>query len=114
MFPPTSTPAKRSLAELMRGALDSALEFATLGEASLPGPAERPLPQVDVAPPAMTAAPAGAPLGRPEPPVPPREHPHRRPLSRRPARARRTGAIPARVQPCLSPVHTPPASQHGM
>src|SRR5215210_3561944 len=44
MFPPTisSRPTKRSLRELVRGAMDTALEFATLGEATTPRPPPRP------------------------------------------------------------------------
>src|SRR5215212_3347152 len=85
MFPPTidSRPTKRSLRELVRGAVDTALEFATLGEATTPRPSPRP----DAAP-------------RPE-------HPHRRPLDRHPRR-RRPGMVRPRAQVCLSPL--PPAA----
>ena len=84
MFPsPTiDRPARRSVKELMRGALGSALEFATLGEASLSGSASE-LP----APPAPSV----------------REHPHRMPLVR-PRRPRRDGAVPPRAPVCTAPV----------
>src|SRR5436190_160976 len=70
MFPPTivSRQPKRSLRELVRGAVDSALEFATLGEAHAPRPTT-PRP------------PAAAPTS---------EHPHRRRLDRH-QRTRRPG-----------------------
>lgn len=81
MFPPTTTrQPKRSLRELMRGAVGTALEFATLGEATL--------------------APAHP---RPAAPAPGPEHPHRRSLARVP-RARRAGMTPPRAQVCTSPV----------
>ena len=79
MFPSmtTTSQTRRSLRELLRGAAGTALEFATLGEASLPG---TPVPPVHVA-----------------------EHPHRVAL-RRPTRPRRPGAVPARAQVCTAPV----------
>ena len=82
MFPSTTTPTltRRSLRELMRGALGTALEFATLGEANLDGSPSRPAPPAHVL-----------------------EHPHRQAL-RRPSRPRRAGAPPARAQVCTAPV----------
>ena len=81
MFPSTTTrQPKRSLRELMRGAVDTALEFATLGEATIT-PAQ----------PRQAA------------PTPGREHPHRRSLDRV-TRARRAGMTPPRPQVCTSPV----------
>ncbi|HEX2410397.1 MAG TPA: hypothetical protein VHJ39_04445 [Solirubrobacteraceae bacterium] len=87
MFPPTTIgrPKKRSLRELVRGAVDTAAAFATLGEAQAP---ER------IAPRAPTA--------------PTREHPHRRPLGRHP-RARRPGSPARRAQVCVTPVPHHPA-----
>jgi hypothetical protein len=80
--------ARRSLSDLMRGALETALEFATLGEATLSQAGSRPAPP--------------APLG---------DHPHRRAL-RRPSRPRRDGAIRPRAQVCTAPVPShPPRSQ---
>lgn len=89
MFPsPTiDRPARRSVAELMRGAVGTALEFATLGEASLAGSTA-----TDVAPPARIR----------------REHPHRQPLVR-PRRPRRDGAVPPRAPVCTAPVPRVPA-----
>jgi hypothetical protein len=83
MFPPSTTDSqtRRSLRELMRGALGTALEFATLGEASFPDePSSRPVAPAHVV-----------------------EHPHRQAL-RRPTRPRRAGAPPARAQVCTAPV----------
>src|SRR3954452_3912412 len=80
MFPlmTGSRPHKRSFRELVRGAMDSALEFATLGEA--------------------TARPAPAPTSG---------HPHRRHVSgHRPGR-RRPGMVAPRPQVCSTPVHRP-------
>jgi len=97
MFPSTTTDSptrrspqseRRSFSDLMRGALDTALEFATLGEAGLSQAASRP------------AAPALH-----------RDHPHRRALVR-PSRPRRDGAIRPRAQVCTAPVPShPPRSQ---
>lgn len=85
MFPSTTTRhPKRSLRELMRGAVATALEFATLDEATT-----------------MPAQPRQA------PPAPGREHPHRRSLDRVP-RARRAGMAPPRAQVCTSPVSPSP------
>src|SRR4051812_8272992 len=71
MFPPTITsrPPKRSLRELVRGAMETALEFATLGEANTPRPSPRP----------ASAAPTS-------------EHPHRRRVDRH-QRTRRPGTV---------------------
>ena len=66
MFPPTTTgrPKKRSLRELVRSAVDTAAEFATLGEAQAP---ERVAPRIahrpharPPAPPATRSSPAQA------------------------------------------------------
>jgi hypothetical protein len=78
----TRRPKKRSLRELMREAVDTAVEFATLGEATLPG-------RTPVRPSATTA--------------PRAEHPHRRHLGHHP-RTRRPGTVSARAQVCTSPV----------
>ena len=76
MFPTTPTPTpRRSVRDAMRGAFGTALEFATLGEATL---TDRP---------ASTVAP----------------HPHRRPLTRT-IRPRRDGAVRARACVCTQPV----------
>jgi hypothetical protein len=81
---------KRSLRELVRGAMDTALEFVTLGEAHLPEKA------------------AHAPVERPRttPAAPTVVHPHRRQLDHRRVR-RRPGMVPPRPQVCTSPVHRP-------
>jgi hypothetical protein len=79
----TRRPKKRSLRELMREAVDTAVEFATLGEATLPG--RTPV--------------------RPSPTAPRAEHPHRRHLGHHP-RTRRPGTVSARAQVCTSPVTT--------
>ena len=85
MFPPTThrRPQKRSLRELVRGAVDTAIVFATLGEATA---ADR--------------------LRQPRPTAPTYEHPHRRLVGRHPRRRRPGGAAP-RAQVCLTPVHRP-------
>jgi hypothetical protein len=84
MFPPLTANRQRfPLSAMVRGAVDAALEFATLGEATA---AARPLGPA-----------AGAPGS---------EHPHRPRLSRS-ARARRDGSVPPRAQVCLAPVHRP-------
>jgi len=72
-----SRPTKRSLRELVRGAMDSALEFVTLGEA--------------------IAHPAPAPTSG---------HPHRRRVPGHRSR-RRPGMVAARSQVCTTPVHRP-------
>jgi hypothetical protein len=86
MFPSMTDrrPNKRSLRELVRGAMDTALELVTLGEASLPAP---------TTPPAPTAV-----------------HPHLRALGHRRSR-RRPGMVPPRPQVCLTPVHRPAQSR---
>jgi len=73
---------KRSLRALVRGAMDTALEFVTLGEAT-------------------TAAAHHTP-----PPAPTFGHPHRRRLDHRRSR-RRTGMVAPRPQVCTTPVHRP-------
>jgi hypothetical protein len=81
MFPSTADPrpAKRSLRETVRRAVDLAVAFATLSD--------EPLPRRHADDPA--------------------EHPHRVPL-RAPSRARRPGAVPQRAQSCTTPVaHRP-------
>jgi hypothetical protein len=96
MFPELTTRRsnKRSLRELVRGAAGTALEFATLGEATLdPAPAREAAPRPPIARSAGPAAPTAA-------------HPHRRHLGRQPAR-RRGGMIPPRAQVCRTPVHRP-------
>jgi hypothetical protein len=71
---------KRSLRALVRGAMDTALELVTLGEAHLPAPTTPSAPTV--------------------------VHPHRRQLDHR-RRRRRPGMVPPRPQVCTSPVHRP-------
>jgi hypothetical protein len=71
---------KRSLRELVRGAMDTALELVTLGEA---------LPPAKTTPAAPTVA-----------------HPHRRQLDHR-RRRRRPGMVAHRPQVCTAPVHRP-------
>jgi hypothetical protein len=86
MFPSMtgSRQNKRSLRALVRGAMDTALEFVTLGEA--------------------TAA-----AHRTPPPAPTAGHPHRRQLDHRRKR-RRTGMVAPRPQVCTTPVHRPARS----
>ncbi len=83
MFPTLTTrrPRNRSLRERVREAVGTALEFATLGEATL-GPAapQAPVPQPAPAPSARSTAPTFA-------------HPHRRRLDRQ-QHARRSGIGP--------------------
>jgi hypothetical protein len=79
----TSRPKKRSLRERMLQAVETAVELATLGEATLP---RRTPPDSDSAPMA--------------------EHPHRRHLGHHP-RTRRPGTVSPRAQVCVSPVHRP-------
>jgi hypothetical protein len=83
MFPSMidSRQNKRSLRELVRGAMDTALELVTLGEAARPAP----------------TTPAFAPTAG---------HPHRRPLGHR-RRRRRPGKVAPRPQVCTTPVHRP-------
>jgi len=95
MFPLLTTTggSRRSLAERLRDAVEAALEFATLGEATLGSSARTtPAPRPDVRA-AGPSAPAAA-------------HPHRRRLVRQP-RARRPGMAAVRAQPCRAPVHRP-------
>ena len=101
MFPSTTTdhPTRRSLRELMRGALGTALEFATLGEATLAGPPSRPAPPAHVR---RTPASSGARVvlrARAAPGLPrhaPRSAPLRSP-EHAPAPASRPGNAPAPV-----------------
>jgi hypothetical protein len=89
MFPTMTTrrPRKRSLRELVREAVDTAVELATLGEASLPR---------------WEAGSRSAPRA---------VHPHRRHLGHHPTRVRRPGTVSARAQVCRSPVNHRPARQ---
>jgi hypothetical protein len=81
----TRRPKKRSLRELVREAVDTAVEFTTLGEARLPTrDAHRP-----------SSAPTS-------------EHPHRRRIGHQP-RTRRPGSVGPRTQVCVSPVTHRPA-----
>ena len=85
MFPSLTANHKRSpLSAKVRRVVDATLEFATLGEATAAAPA--PAPAV------------GAPGS---------EHPHRLRLSRSVRARRRGGAVPPRVQACLTPVDRP-------
>jgi len=98
MFPVLTTrrPNKRSLRELVRGAAGTALEFATLGEATLDRTeAEGPAPPPGLARSARPAAPTAA-------------HPHRRRITRQPP-ARRSGTVRPRAQVCRTPVYHPVA-----
>jgi hypothetical protein len=72
---------KRSLRELVRGAMDTALELVTLGEARAFADRESPAPTV--------------------------VHPHRRTLDHRRKTRRRAGMTQPRPQVCTSPVHRP-------
>ena len=96
MFPALTTrrPTKRSLRELVRDAVGTALEFATLGEATL-DPAGRtdPAPRPDRVRHVAPAAPIAA-------------HPHRRRfMSQTPPR--RGGTVRPRALVCRTPVHRP-------
>ena len=98
MFPPLTAsrrPQKRSFAALVRDAVDTALAFATLGEATSQGFVEEP-----------TAAPSPAVAERPSTTAPSAEHPHRRQVGRTPRR-RRPGESAPRAQVCVTPVHRP-------
>ena len=75
---------KRSLRELVRGAMDTALELVTLGEAN---------PSAKTMPAAPTVV-----------------HPHRRTLDHRRKSRKRQGMVPPRPQVCTSPVHRPAGS----
>ena len=99
MFPPltaTRRPQKRSFGALVRDAVDTALAFATLGEATSQGFVEEP-----------TAAPSAAARTRGRASTAPgTEHPHRRQVVSTP-RQRRPGRVAPRTQVCVSPVHRP-------
>ncbi len=122
MFPSTTTegPARRSLSEFLRDALGTAIEFATLGEATIDTDAAAkvrfvraeeavmapvPLPSSLFGEafaahrlgdhPALTGRGAAAPTAV-------AEHPHHRALAR-PVRPRRPGAVPPRAPVCTAP-----------
>ena len=98
MFPPLTAsrrPQKRSFGALVRNAMDTALAFATLGEATSQGFFEEP-----------AATPTKAASARPASTAPGTEHPHRRQVVSTP-RKRRPGRVPPRTQVCVSPVHRP-------
>jgi hypothetical protein len=82
----TRRPKTRSFRELVREAVGTAVEFATLGEATLPAPDRR----------QARSAPMSS------------DHPHRRHLGHHP-RARRPGTVSPRAQVCVSPVTHQPA-----
>ena len=97
MFPPLTAsrrPQKRSFAALVRDAVDTALAFATLGEATSQGFVED-----------TPAAPSPA-ASRQASTAPSAEHPHRRQIGRTP-RKRRPGESAPRAQVCVTPVHRP-------
>src|SRR4051794_21584484 len=97
MFPPLTAsrrPHKRSFSELVRGAVDTALEFATLGEATSQGFVSEPASEGPVA------------IERQVPPAPSIEPPPRRLVGRTPPR-RRPGRVAPRPQACVTPVHRP-------
>ena len=103
MFPPLTAsrrPQKRSFGALVRAAVDTALEFATLGEATSQGFVEEP-----------SAAPGPAASVRQVPTAPGPEHPHRRQVVSTP-RKRRPGRVAPRTQVCVSPVHRPARRGH--
>ena len=98
MFPPLTAarrPQKRSFGALVRDAVDTALAFATLGEAPSQGFVEEP-----------AATPSVAAGSRPQATAPGTEHPHRRQVVSTP-RKRRPGGVAPRSQVCVSPVHRP-------
>jgi len=98
MFPPLTAsrrPQKRSFGALVRDAVDTALAFATLGEATSQGFVEEP-----------AATPGPAATRRQAPTAPSSEHPHRRQVGRTPRR-RRPGESAPRAQVCVTPVHRP-------
>jgi hypothetical protein len=98
MFPPLTAsrrPQKRSFAALVRDAVDTALAFATLGEATSQGLLDESL-----------AAPSQAATARPASTAPSADHPHRRQVGRTPRR-RRPGESASRAQVCVTPVHRP-------
>ena len=97
MFPPlteSSRPQKRSFRALVRDAVDTALAFATLGEATSQGFVKEP------------AAPTQAATQRQASTAPSTEHPHRRQIGRI-QRRRRPGESAPRAQVCVTPVHRP-------
>ena len=103
MFPPLTAsrrPQKRSFAALVRDAVDTALAFATLGEATSQGFVEEPV-----------AAPVPAAETRQAPTAPSAEHPHRRQIGRTPHR-HRPGRVAPRAHVCVSPVHRPARRNH--
>jgi hypothetical protein len=98
MFPPLTDsrrPQKRSFAALVRDAVDTALAFATLGEATSKGFMEEPV---------RTPSPAAPP--RPAATAPGTDHPHRRQVVSIQRRHRPRRAAP-RAQVCVTPVHRP-------
>ena len=98
MFPPLTAsrrPQKRSVGALVRGAVDTALAFATLGEATSEGFVSEP-----------SAAQVPAASLRQASTAPSTEHPHRRQVVSTP-RKRRPGRVAPRTQVCVSPVHRP-------
>ena len=98
MFPPLTAsrrPQKRSLGALVRDAVDTALAFATLGEATSQGFDEK-----------SPATPSSSALERKAATAPSTEHPHRRQIGRTPRR-RRPGESAPRAQVCVTPVHRP-------
>jgi hypothetical protein len=98
MFPPLTAsrrPQKRSLGALVRDAVDTALAFATLGEATSQGFVKEPAAAPsETAPPRSPATAPGA------------EHPHRRQVGSI-QRRRRPGESAPRAQVCVTPVHRP-------
>ena len=97
MFPPLTAsrrPQKRSFAALVRDAVDTALAFATLGEATSQGFVSEPASEGPVA------------VERQVPIAPSTEHPHRRQVGRTPHR-HRSGRVAPRAQVCVTPVHRP-------
>ena len=99
MFPPLTAsrrPQKRSFAALVRDAVDTALAFATLGEATSQGFAKEPTAaSPETAPPRSSAT------------APSTDHPHRRQASVSIQRKRRPGESAPRAQVCVTPVHRP-------
>jgi hypothetical protein len=103
MFPPLTAsrrPQKRSFGALVRDAVDTALAFATLGEATSQGFVEEP-----------AATPSGAAGVRRASTAPSAEHPHRRQVVSTPRR-RRLGRVAPRTQVCVTPVHRPAGRSH--
>ena len=103
MFPPLTAsrrPQKRSFGALVRDAVDTALAFATLGEATSQGFVQEP-----------AATPATAAGARRSSTAPSAEHPHRRLVVSTPRR-RRPGRVAPREQVCVTPVHRPARRSH--